>query len=171
MVNSLPTGYRIRKLNSYYTFWNQPQNDPRALLTQYMQWTYQELYPQQKNFSHLKETVNRYFSSNTPVWFVETINCSNPLTVACLWMGTAIDQQTGLRYAHIFLIFVTPEHRRRGIGKAIMEVAENWAKARGDRQIGLQVFPSNQAALDLYQNLGYHTQSLTMTKLLDEQSN
>jgi GNAT superfamily N-acetyltransferase len=133
-----------------------------------MQLTYQELYPQQKNFAHLQETVNRYFSPQTPVWLVETTDTPDPSVVACLWMGTAIDQITGARYAHIFLIFVTPQHRRRGIGKAIMEVAEDWAKARGDHQIGLQVFPSNQAAINLYQNLGYFNQFLTMTKILDE---
>ncbi|GAB4537842.1 MAG: GNAT family N-acetyltransferase [Pleurocapsa sp.] len=168
MASSLPKGYQIRKLNSYYTSWHQQQEDPRPLLVHCMQSTYQELYPQQKNFAHLKETVQRYFSPQTPVWLVETTDAPHPSIAACLWMGTAIDQITGGKYAHIFLIFVTPQHRRRGIGKAMMKVAEDWAKDRGDRQIGLQVFPSNQAALNLYQNLGYLNQSFTMTKILDE---
>ena len=54
----------------------------------------------------------------------------------------------------------------RGIGKALMAYIENWAKQRGYRQIGLQVFPSNTPALNLYHQLGYQEQSLWMVKSL-----
>jgi ribosomal protein S18 acetylase RimI-like enzyme len=81
-------------------------------------------------------------------------------------MGNAIDQINGSRYSHIFLLYVIPEYRRRGIAKILLQQAESWAKTRGDRQIGLQVFPQNQAAVNLYQNMGFQTQSLTMLKFL-----
>jgi ribosomal protein S18 acetylase RimI-like enzyme len=90
--------------------------------------------------------------------------------VACLWVGNAIDQVSGDRHAHIFLLYVVPEHRRQGIGKALMQYVEKWAIARGDRQIGLQVFQSNQPALNLYNQLGYQTQSLWMLKELSVKS-
>ncbi|MFH7027228.1 MAG: GNAT family N-acetyltransferase [Heteroscytonema crispum UTEX LB 1556] len=86
--------------------------------------------------------------------------------VACLWVGNAIDQVQGDRHAHIFLLYVVPEYRRRGIATALMQYVENWAVARGDRQIGLQVFQSNKPALNLYNQLGYQTQSLWMVKPL-----
>lgn len=93
----------------------------------------------------------------------------NPHTpVACLWAGNAVDQVTGDRHAHIFLLYVHPKHRRRGIGKALMRYVENWARARGDRQLGLQVFQANKAALNLYNHLGYQPQSLWMVKQLSE---
>jgi ribosomal protein S18 acetylase RimI-like enzyme len=85
-------------------------------------------------------------------------------------MGNAIDQLQGDRHAHIFLLYVMPEHRRRGVGSALMRHAEDWARARGDRQIGLQVFQSNRPALNLYHRLGYQTQSLWMVKSLHPQS-
>jgi ribosomal protein S18 acetylase RimI-like enzyme len=44
--------------------------------------------------------------------------------------------------------------------------AEAWAAARGDRQIGLQVFQSNHAALSLYNTLGFQVQSVWMVKPL-----
>jgi ribosomal protein S18 acetylase RimI-like enzyme len=90
----------------------------------------------------------------------------SPLTVACLWVGNAIDQVRGDRYAHIFLLYVKPEHRRRGIGTGLMRYVEKWARARGDRQIGLQVFQANTAAVNLYNQFGYQTQSLSMVKNL-----
>ncbi|HEY9801388.1 MAG TPA: GNAT family N-acetyltransferase, partial [Leptolyngbyaceae cyanobacterium] len=99
-----------------------------------------------------------------PASFSPSSPSSPSSPVACLWMGNAIDQIKGDRHAHIFLLYVVPEHRRRGIATALMDCAENWAKKRGDRQIGLQVFQSNAIALNLYNHLGYQTQSLWMVK-------
>ncbi|MBD2664979.1 GCN5-related N-acetyltransferase [Richelia sinica FACHB-800] len=132
--------------------------------------TYQELFPHQ-DFSHLDSTVQQYLSSDTPLWWVKeegenNKGGENAPPIACLWAGNAIDQISGNRHAHIFLLYVVPEHRRWGIGKALMHHLENWAGQRGDRQIGLQVFASNAPALNLYQQLGYQTQSLWMVKPL-----
>jgi ribosomal protein S18 acetylase RimI-like enzyme len=175
-----------------------------------MQRTYQDMFPGE-DFSHLARTVEQYFSSETPLWWVDFVGLlgdkgdkgdkadkedkgtrgqgdnennsfppspppplspSPPLPpssspVACLWVGNSIDQKRGDRHAHIFLLYVVSEHRRRGVGKALMQYVENWALIRGDRQIGLQVFKSNQPALNLYNQLGYQTQSLWMVKSLD----
>jgi ribosomal protein S18 acetylase RimI-like enzyme len=86
--------------------------------------------------------------------------------IACLWVGNAIDQVTGSRHAHIFLLYVVPTYRRRGIGTALMRYIENWAKQRGDHQIGLQVFESNTPALNLYHKLSYQIESLWMIRSL-----
>lgn len=148
-------------------------NIDRALLVKFMQKSYQEVFAEQ-DFSHLARTVEQYFSKETPLWWVSPSNESihhssfiiHPSKVACLWVGNAVDQVTSDRHAHIFLLYVKPEHRRRGIGRALMRYVENWAITRGDRQIGLQVFQSNTAAINLYHQLGYQTQSLWMVKPL-----
>jgi GNAT superfamily N-acetyltransferase len=132
----------------------------RARLVQYMQRTYQELYPAQ-SFGHLAQTVDDYLSSDTPLWWAETLSNQS---VGCLWVGNAIDQATGDRHPHIFLLYVLPEHRRHGIGSALMRYVETWARERGDCQIGLQVFQTNEPALTLYEKLGYKVQSLWMVK-------
>ncbi len=146
----------------------------RALLLKFMRKTYYEMSPNQ-DFSHLVQTVEQYLSSETPLFWVDLSPPSptphSPLAnphspIASLWMGNAIDQVTGKRNAHIFMLYVLPEHRRRGIGKALMQYAQNWATQRGDRLISLQVFTSNTAALSLYNQLGYETQSLWMVKTL-----
>ncbi len=93
---------------------------------------------------------------------VDTSHFSLP--IACVWVGSAIEQRTGDRHAHVFLLYVAPQHRRQGIGRALMQQAEAWAKSRGDRQIGLQVFHSNQMALRLYETLGYKSESVWMVK-------
>ena len=139
----------------------------RALLLKYLSLSYQDSFPQQQDLSHLARTVEQYLTSDTPIWWVEYCNSSpgfNP--VACLWLGNAIDQVTGDRYSHIFLLYVLPEHRRRGIAKVLMQQAQDWAKLRGDSQIGLQVFPQNQAAINLYLGLGYQIHYLSLMKPL-----
>lgn len=144
----------------------------QALLLKFMQRTYQELF-QEQDFSHLARTVEQYFSNKTPLWWVELADSGFGQVlphwrqpVACLWVGNAVEQVQGEHHTHIFLLYVMPEHRRRGIGKALMRYVEDWAVSRGDRQIGLQVFQANQPALNLYQQLGYQTQSLSMVKSL-----
>jgi len=179
-LNLLP-GYSIRQGSTL----------DKALLVKFMQRTYQEQFPDQ-DFSHLAFTVEQYFSRDTPLWWVDegareqeaggnnsSTNYQLPITdypspIACLWVGNAIDQVRGDRHPHIFLLYVIPEYRRRGIGKALMNYIENWAKqkrnASGEqtyRQIGLQVFQSNTKALNLYHQLGYQEQSLWMVKSLE----
>jgi GNAT superfamily N-acetyltransferase len=134
-----------------------------ATLVKFLQITYQEISPQQQDYRHLQSTVGRYFSVETPLWFVATASLTK---VACLWMGIAIDQVTGIRHPNIFLIYVDPNYRRQGIGRALMRHAEAWAKAQGYTQIGLQVFTTNQAAIDLYQQLGYQPRSISMMREL-----
>lgn len=147
----------------------------QATLVKFMQLSYQEIFPEQDDFSHLAVTVGKYFSRETPLWWVELAESAivkNSSTVpwlqpiACLWLGNAVDQVKGDRHAHVFLLYVMPEYRRQGIGSALMRYAEDWARAKGDRQIGLQVFQRNQSALHLYQRLGYQNQALWMLKSL-----
>jgi ribosomal protein S18 acetylase RimI-like enzyme len=167
VVLSLPPDYLI---------WSGSGLD-RALLVKFMQRTYQELYPDQ-SFAHLAQTVEQYFSKETPLWWVgqvsstqvhsglEVAQRSSHSPVGCLWLGNAVDQVRGDRHSHVFLLYVLPAHRRQGIGSALMRYAEDWARERGDRQIGLQVFESNQPAISLYQKLGYAPQSVWMVKPL-----
>jgi len=152
----LPPGYRLRP----------GTKRDRALLESFMERAYREFDPE-ANLAHLPQTIDQYWSEATPLWFVEAERSpSNPL--ACLWLGTAVDQLSGDRHTHLFLIYVVPNQRRRGIGTALIRHAEIWACQRGDSQVGLQVFEANQSALRFYQSLGYQTQALWMVKPLSE---
>ncbi len=153
MSNNLPKGYQIRIGSTL----------DRALLVKFMNRTYKEVY-QERDFSHLAKTVEQYLSPKTPIWWVEAQVSITP--VGCLWVGNAVDQVSGDRLGHIFLLYVAPEHRRQGIGSALVTLAENWARERGDKQISLQVFTTNKPAVNLYEKLGYQNQSVLMVKSL-----
>ena len=159
----LPDGYHLRRGNAL----------DRALLLKLTRRTYGELHPNAA-LNHLAETIDQYFSARTPVWFIDldpttaTRSPSSvpPIAIACLWLGTAIDQVRGDRHANIFLLYVAPDHRRRGLASILLHTAETWAKERGDRQITLQVFEFNEPAIRLYEKQGYRVQSLVMQKPL-----
>ena len=135
-------------------------------LLKFLQITYHELYPQQQDYQHLQSTVDRYLSAQTPLWFVTTTDRERNSKIACLWVGIAVDQVTGIRHPNIFLVYVDPLYRRQGIGRALLEHVEIWAKSQGYTQIGLQVFTTNQPAIDLYQQLGYQPRSISMMREL-----
>lgn len=138
----------------------------RATLSKFLEVTYRELYPHQQNYQHLQLTVDRYFSTTTPLWFVTVATPERSVRIACLWLGIAIDQITGNRHPHIFAIYVAPAYRRQGIGRALLQHAEAWAKSQGYTQIGLQVFTTNQPAIALYQQLGYQPRAISMIREL-----
>jgi RimJ/RimL family protein N-acetyltransferase len=52
-------------------------------------------------------------------------------------------------------LMVARDHRRQGIGLALMHAAEAWARRAGVRKLELHVFPHNVAAISLYEKLGY----------------
>lgn len=140
----------------------------RARLVKFMQRAYRDLGAINTG-DHLADTVQRHFSNRTQLWWLMSDH-SLPLPVGlpgtsriepvgCLWQGEAVDQRTGLKQAYVFLLYVAPEHRQKGLGTAMMKQAQQWAKQQGYGQIGLQVFENNVSALALYRKLGYHSQA------------
>ena len=57
-------------------------------------------------------------------------------------------------------LMVAKDHRRRGVGSALMEAAEEWARSAGVRKLELHVFPHNEPAIALYDRLGYRREGV-----------
>jgi ribosomal-protein-alanine N-acetyltransferase len=53
-------------------------------------------------------------------------------------------------------VAVLPEHRRKGIGEALVEKAMEGMKAYGAKQCYLEVRVTNQEAISLYKKLEFH---------------
>jgi ribosomal-protein-alanine N-acetyltransferase len=56
---------------------------------------------------------------------------------------------------HLLNLAVHPAHRRRGISRALLTAALEKARGQGAGVVWLEVRPSNQAALTLYQSFGF----------------
>lgn len=57
-------------------------------------------------------------------------------------------------------LMVSAGHRRRGVGKALLEQAVRWARESGVRKLELHVFPWNEPALRLYESFGFEQEGL-----------
>jgi ribosomal-protein-alanine N-acetyltransferase len=57
--------------------------------------------------------------------------------------------------ADILTLGVVPEHRGKGIAKALMALITDWAKAQGSTAMMLEVKTDNKEAIGLYESLGY----------------
>lgn len=52
-------------------------------------------------------------------------------------------------------LMVAKGHRRRGIGRALLEQAVEWAHGAGVSKLELHVFPHNEPAIRLYETFGF----------------
>ena len=57
-------------------------------------------------------------------------------------------------------LMIDAGHRRRGIGRALLEAAVAWARGAGVRKLELHVFPWNEPALRLYEAFGFEREGL-----------
>jgi RimJ/RimL family protein N-acetyltransferase len=52
-------------------------------------------------------------------------------------------------------LMVAATHRRKGIGRALLDQSVAWAREVGVRKLELHVFPHNEAAIALYETYGF----------------
>jgi RimJ/RimL family protein N-acetyltransferase len=57
-------------------------------------------------------------------------------------------------------LMVAASHRRRGIGRALLDAAVEWARGAGVRKLELHVFPYNEPALALYEGFGFRREGV-----------
>jgi ribosomal protein S18 acetylase RimI-like enzyme len=70
----------------------------------------------------------------------------------------------------VYYLAVAPGVRRQGLGRRLMEAAEDWLRARGAPKIQLMVRDENEEALAFYDSLGLRHQSVvTLGRFLEEQ--
>jgi RimJ/RimL family protein N-acetyltransferase len=70
-------------------------------------------------------------------------------------LSLARDQHPASEHVADLGMMVAQDWRRRGIGKALLEQAVEWARDGGVRKIELHVFPHNEAAIKLYEEFGF----------------
>ena len=63
----------------------------------------------------------------------------------------------GTDTARCYSLMVHPDHRRRGIARALLQHAEAAAVTNGCREMRLEVRPDNHAAFGFYRENGYET--------------
>jgi ribosomal protein S18 acetylase RimI-like enzyme len=78
----------------------------------------------------------------------------------------SLDYFTRRPRAYVAVLAVAAGAEGRGVGKALMAYAEEWARARGCDRVDLDVFVTNERAIAFYERLGYRADTQTMVKRL-----
>jgi len=76
------------------------------------------------------------------------------------------DEVTAMPQGFIAYTAVEPDHRRAGIGRALLDAAEDAARKRALPYMGLMVTEENAAARALYEGAGYRTERRLLCKEL-----
>ncbi len=68
----------------------------------------------------------------------------------------------------VYYVSVDPEQRDEGLGRAIMDAAENWLRERGMWKLNLVVRAENQTVIEFYEALGYTVEKrVNLAKWID----
>ncbi len=84
-----------------------------------------------------------------------------------VWVAKTHNDFTGQLEASLLNQYVAKPYRGQGLGRRLMETAEEWARQQGLLRISLSVGAHNTLAQRLYETLGYQVDMLRMTKKLD----
>jgi ribosomal protein S18 acetylase RimI-like enzyme len=69
--------------------------------------------------------------------------------------------------AYVDSLAVAQECEGKGIGRALLDYVERWARDRGYREVILDVFVGNRRAIGFYERQGYQPDHIRMAKPLD----
>ena len=86
-----------------------------------------------------------------------------------VWVARTHNDFTGQLEASLLDQYVAESHRGQGLGRRLMEAAEEWARRQGLPRISLSVGAYNTIGQRLYESLGYQVEALRMSKELGRQ--
>ena len=61
------------------------------------------------------------------------------------------------KYAYLQSLMVSEAYRRSGIGKKLMDTAQQWARGKGAVEMRLDVWEFNQETIRFYEKMGFKT--------------
>lgn len=73
---------------------------------------------------------------------------------------------TGERQAYIGELATSEAAGGRGVGRALLQACEGWAREQGDRILALATGAANDHALGFYDHFGYRHEDVKLVKLL-----
>ena len=81
-----------------------------------------------------------------------------------VWVARDHNDSTGELEATLLNQYVAEPYRGQGLGRRLLETAEEWAREQGLPRISLSVGVHNTIGQRLYKSLGYQVETLRMTK-------
>ena len=81
---------------------------------------------------------------------------------------TAKAYQKHSTYAYLGFMFVTAEHRGKGVNNRVLEGLKEWCRERGIHELRLEVYTDNTPAVKAYEKAGFKPLLTWMRLGLDE---
>lgn len=82
---------------------------------------------------------------------------SSGTLLGAVFLERKIDYFTERPHGHVGILAVTRAAEGRGVGRALLQHADSWARASGYDRLTLFVFDDNRRARALYERAGYRT--------------
>ena len=112
----------------------------------------------------IRRDIAHHLDDQPPNSFLFVAEDADGRRVGFLHLQKTQDFFTGRTNCHISDVVVAPGEERRGIGRALLQHAEDWAREHRCALVTLAVFPGNERARALYESAGYGTDLLRMAK-------
>jgi ribosomal protein S18 acetylase RimI-like enzyme len=84
----------------------------------------------------------------------------------CAYLVTTFDYFSGRQHAHLSVLAVSGDAEGRGVGTALLDACDAWAKQHGADRITLHVMANNTRARALYERRGFAPEYLRYVKPL-----
>jgi ribosomal protein S18 acetylase RimI-like enzyme len=110
----------------------------------------------------IEESVND-LSEDAEMFIAE----ENQVILGFILLLTRKDFFTDESHGYISDIAVKKEYEGRGVGRMLLEAAENWAKNKGYRLIVLHALIGNERAKKIYEKFGFEKDNIQYTKIVN----
>ncbi|GLC25904.1 GNAT family N-acetyltransferase [Roseisolibacter agri] len=113
-----------------------------------------------------RETLERALAANAPDAALLVAEVEGLGVAGVAYAHGATDYFTGEPHAHLGILAVAEAAEGRGVGRALLEAVDAWARAQGHRYVTLNVFATNARARAVYERAGYAQDTLRYYKEL-----
>lgn len=113
------------------------------------------------------EVLTRAVAEQRPDAAVLVAEDPNGTRLGFISLRVVEDAVIGGKRGHVADLAVATTTHRSGVGRALMQAAESWARNRGLDIVTLDVWSTNRRALAFYRALGYSIESLSLAKRLE----
>jgi ribosomal protein S18 acetylase RimI-like enzyme len=113
---------------------------------------------------HMNEVFERFLRRENSQIFIAKDELRR--FIGYLFVGESSNYLTELNLGFIYDIFVKEEFRGKGIGKKLLDKADEYCRKNGYSRIGLEVSTANESAINLYNKAGFKSERMYMAKEL-----
>lgn len=113
-----------------------------------------------------QRAIERYFEDPPEISCLIVAESGDGTLLGAAYAERAVDYFTQEHHGHLGILAVTDEAQGRGVGRALIEAVEVWAREQGFGFVTLNVFTGNTGAIAAYERAGYRAEAVRYVKEL-----